>query len=181
MTGLPRNSSATHYAVGSSIVLIILGIASIVLPLMAGVSVALLAGAVVFIGGLLLIASAFASREGGAMLWRLLVGVVYVAGGIYLLLHPGFGLLTLTLLLAFLFLIEGVTEVISYFSLRSLPGSVALLLNGLVTLVLSVMIWRGWPSSSTWAIGTLIGINLITTGLSRLRVEPNKGTLATAS
>jgi uncharacterized membrane protein HdeD (DUF308 family) len=61
-----------------------------------------------------------------------------------------------------------VLEFVAYFRLRSEGGSVWLLINGLVTLALGGLIWFHWPSSSVWAIGTLVGVNLLMTGISRL-------------
>jgi uncharacterized membrane protein HdeD (DUF308 family) len=72
----------------------------------------------------------------------------------------------LTLFLAAILFIEGVVWVVAYFQVRS--GNIWMLLNGVITLVLGVMIWRHWPSSSAWAIGTLLGVNLVMTGMSIL-------------
>ena len=75
---------------------------------------------------------------------------------------------TLTLVLAAVILVEGVLEIISYFRSRSEGASGWMLFNGLVTLLLGGMIWFHWPSSSIWAIGILVGVNLVMTGVTRL-------------
>jgi uncharacterized membrane protein HdeD (DUF308 family) len=82
--------------------------------------------------------------------------------------HPLLALGTLTLLLAAIILTEAVFEVISYFRMRGEGGSGWLLVNALITLLLGGLIWFHWPSSSVWAIGTLVGVNLLMTGISRL-------------
>jgi len=89
-------------------------------------------------------------------------------GGIYFLTHPLLGLGTLTLLLAGIILAEAVFEIIAYFRMRGESGSGWLLMNALITLLLGGLIWFHWPSSSVWAIGTLVGVNLLMTGISRL-------------
>jgi uncharacterized membrane protein HdeD (DUF308 family) len=70
--------------------------------------------------------------------------------------------------LAVIILMEAVFEVIAYFRTRGQEGSGWLLVNALITLLLGVLIWFHWPSSSVWAIGILVGVNLLMTGFSRL-------------
>jgi uncharacterized membrane protein HdeD (DUF308 family) len=82
--------------------------------------------------------------------------------------HPAAGLQSLTLALAIYLFAEGVLELILSRLLRALPGSTWLLLDGVITLVLAILIWRAWPSSSEWVIGTLVGISMLFSGISRL-------------
>lgn len=148
------------------VLFIVLGLIAIGEPLVAGLAVAVLAGWLLLAGGIAHAVSAF--RAGGArsVIWHALLAVLYLAGGAYFVTHPLLGLGTLTLFLATIFLIEGVVWVVAYFQTRS--GNIWMLLNGLITLVLGVMIWAGWPSTSVWAIGTLLGVNLVMTGMSIL-------------
>jgi len=78
------------------------------------------------------------------------------------------GQATLTLLLSGVLVAEGVLEIGSYFRLRGTGGSGWLVVNGVITILLGGLIWFQWPSSSVWAIGTLVGVNLLMTGISRL-------------
>jgi uncharacterized membrane protein HdeD (DUF308 family) len=114
--------------------------------------------------------SAFRGGGTGRTIWHLLLAVLYVVGGAYFLTHPLLGLGTLTLFLATILLIEGVVWIVAYFQVRAERGTTWLLLNGVITLLLGVMIWAQWPSSSVWALGTLIGVNLVMTGMSLLFV-----------
>ena len=102
------------------------------------------------------------------MIWQVILGIIYVVGGFYFLMHPLLGLGTLTLFLAGIIVAEAVLEFIAYFQTRGEGGSGWLLVNGLITLLLGGLIWMHWPSSSVWAIGTLLGVNLLMTGISRL-------------
>ena len=70
----------------------------------------------------------------------------------------------------FVFVAAGVCEIITYFRLRSEQASGWILFNGIVALILGALIWLHWPSSSVWAIGTLVGVNLLLTGITRLMV-----------
>ena len=77
-------------------------------------------------------------------------------------------LLTLTLFLAAYLLFEGIFEIIQFFQIRPRHGAGWLLLDAAITLILAIMIWRAWPASSVWVIGTLVGISMIFSGFSRL-------------
>jgi uncharacterized membrane protein HdeD (DUF308 family) len=60
---------------------------------------------------------------------------------------------------------------VAYFQNRSAEGSVWILLDGIVTLILGVLVWRQWPSNSLWVIGTLVGVSMIMTGVTRLMIS----------
>ena len=114
---------------------------------------------------------AWYTRRTGSVLLKVLLGVLYLAVAIYLLDHPARGLATLTLALAFYLLIEGVTEIILYFQHRAANSASWFLLNGIITLVLGGMIWATWPSSTEWVLGTLVGISIFFSGVSRLMIS----------
>jgi uncharacterized membrane protein HdeD (DUF308 family) len=158
--------TSSHRA--SSITMIVLGVLAIILPLVFGIAIAILLGILVIFCGLAFLAYAFAARGAGSVTWRVLVGVAYLIGGVYLVFHPALSLISLTLLLAVVFLVEGIFELIAYFSLRGRAGSGWLLFDGLIALFLSILIWRNWPFSSSWLLGTLVGINLIVNGVTGL-------------
>jgi uncharacterized membrane protein HdeD (DUF308 family) len=106
------------------------------------------------------------------VLWKLLVGVAYVCFGVYVILHPVLGVASLTLILASLFLVEGILDIILYVKMRpTVRGSIWVLFDGIVTLLLGSLIYMQWPSSSAWAIGTLVGISLIFSGVARVMIS----------
>jgi uncharacterized membrane protein HdeD (DUF308 family) len=114
---------------------------------------------------------AFQSGGAGSIAWKLLVAVVYLIAGVYFLLHPLMGLASLTLALAFFFIAEGVMDLIAYSRNYSAEGSGWILFYGIVTLILGLMVWMYWPSSSGWVIGNLVGISMILTGVTRLMIS----------
>ena len=158
----------TGWYIGFAVLFIILGIVSIAEPMMAAVAVVLLVGWLLIFGGAAHLISAFGAGGAGRVIWQVLIGIVYLVGGFYFLTNPLLSVGTLTLVLAGIILAEGVLEIIAYFKTRSSGASVWLLINGLITLFLGGLIWRHWPSSSVWAIGTLLGVNLLMTGFTRL-------------
>lgn len=151
----------------TGIVFLILGILAIIEPAVAGLAIALFVGWLLVFGGVAHAAGAFGGRP-GRVVWHVLLALIYFAGGIYLLTHPVLGLATLTLYLAVVLVAEAVLEVIAYVATRGESGSEWRIVNAIVTVLLGIMIWRHWPSSSAWAIGTIVGVNLIMTGVSRL-------------
>jgi len=101
----------------------------------------------------------------------LLVGILYMSIGLYLLTHPVAGLESLTIALAIYLFVEAILEFVLGFTLRPLPGSGWLIVDGIITLILAIMIWRTWPSSTGWVIGTLVGISMLFSGISRLGIS----------
>jgi uncharacterized membrane protein HdeD (DUF308 family) len=106
----------------------------------------------------------FSSRRWGNVLMRLLAGLLYLLAGIMLVVHPLRGVLTLTALLGILFVLEGVCKIIGSIQIRGVPHWGALFLSGILALLIGIIIWNGWPSSATWAIGLLVGINIFFRG-----------------
>ena len=159
---------ATGMSIGMAVAMIVLGFLAVLLPFATGIGISILVGWVIVFSGFAYLAYAFSAHGAGTFLWRTLVGVAYVVGGAYLAFHPGLTLVSLTLVLAAIFLAEGVLELIVFFQFRALPGSGWLLFDGVAALFLAYLIWRPWPISSTWAIGTIVGANLIVSGFTRL-------------
>jgi uncharacterized membrane protein HdeD (DUF308 family) len=151
-----------------AVVFILLGMMAIIEPGVAGLALTILLGWVLIFGGVAHLISAFSGGGATRVIWQVLIGIVYIVGGFYFLTHPLLALGTLTLLLGVMILMEAVFELIAYFRARGERGSGWLLVNALITLLLGGLIWLQWPSSSGWAIGTLVGVNLLMTGISRL-------------
>lgn len=164
-SSIPRKSIG--WSIALSIFLILAGLIAILLPPVMGLGVTLYIGWLLVVSAIAHFAFAWKSHTAGAVLWEVLVGLVYLFAGGYIILHPFAGLLSLTLLLAIYLLIEGIFEIILAFKITR-NGRFWLILEGIVTIVLAVMIWRTWPFSTIWAIGTLVGISMIFSGFSRL-------------
>ena len=159
---------AVGISIGWSIVMIVLGFAAVLLPLAAGIGVSIVVSWIIAFGGVAYLVYAFAAAGIGAFLWRMLIGAIYVFGGGYLAFHPGLALESLTLVVAVIFFLEGIMEIVVFYQLRAMSGSGWILSDALVTLLLAYLIWRPWPFGSLWAVGTLVGINLIFRGVTWL-------------
>lgn len=161
---------AGGWLIAIGVLFIILGILAIAEPLVAGLAVAFLVGWLLIVGGVAHFVAAFGGGGASRVIVQVLIGVVYLAGGLYFVTHTLLGLGTLTLLLAGIILVEAVFEIVAYFRHRKSQASGWLLINALITLLVGGLIWFHWPSSSVWAIGTLVGVNLIMTGISRVMI-----------
>jgi uncharacterized membrane protein HdeD (DUF308 family) len=159
---------AINWSIFLSILLILAGLFAILLPSVSGIAITLYFGWAMIISGITHFVFAFKTHTTGSRIWELLVGAVYIFTGVILLMHPLDSLLVLTLVLACYLFFEAIFEFIHFFQLRPRHGAGWLLVDGLITLILSVMIWRAWPASSIWVVGTLVGVSMIFSGFSRL-------------
>jgi len=164
-----RHASTVSIAWG--VLLIVLGAAAVASPFLAAVAVNVAVAWLIVLAGVVHILLAFRAHGAGSMIWKLLVGVAYVCFGGYLIARPLLGVASLTLLLASLFLIEGILDIVLFVKMRPIGGSTWVLLDGIVSLLLGLMIYMQWPSSAAWAIGTLVGVSLIFSGVARVMMS----------
>lgn len=149
----------------TGIVLVILGILAIGTPLVMGLATAVFIGWLLIIGGILEVGHGLWHRQWRGFFLDLLIGVLYVAIGFMVVANPAVTLATLTLLIAMFLILEGFFLVVTALS-EHLPHRGWMLLNGVVSLVLGVLIWRRWPLSGLWVIGLFVGIELLLHGWS---------------
>jgi uncharacterized membrane protein HdeD (DUF308 family) len=158
---------ASTWSIVWGVLLVVLGMLAVGSPFLAAVAVNAVLAWLIVLAGVVHLILAFQAHRAGSLIWRLLVGLAYVFFGVYLIAHPALGVASLTLLLASLFLIEGIIDMALFFQVRPMRGSSWVLIDGVITLLLGLMIYRQWPSSSTWAIGTLVGVSMIISGVTR--------------
>jgi uncharacterized membrane protein HdeD (DUF308 family) len=156
------------WSIAISVLLILAGFLAIVIPGAAGIAVSALFGWLLVLSAVGHLLFAFHLRSFGGSLWEVLLAVLYFFLGTYLLIYPVAGLVTVTFILAIYLFTESVLELILSLRIRPRPGWLGLLFNAIVTLILGLLIWRTWPSDSEWVIGTLVGISLLFSGISRL-------------
>lgn len=165
---LPAIRKITGWYMATAVLFILLGAFAIVEPAAAGLGVTVLVGSMLIFGGVAHLIGACAGGTAKEIIFQIAVGVAYLVAGRYSLTHPHLAVGTLTLLLGAVILIGGVVEISSYSRLRTREASGWILLNAIVTFLLGGMILLHWPSSSMWAIGILVGLTLLMTGMTRL-------------
>jgi uncharacterized membrane protein HdeD (DUF308 family) len=162
---------ATTWSIVLSVLMIAAGVLAIFSPAIAGVTATVFFGWLLIVSGILHVAFAWQADRAGAVVWEILLGVLYGAMGFLLLARPVAGLESLTLALAVYLVMESVLEFILSFTLRPAPGSGWLLFDAIVTMALAVMIGSAWPLSSVWAVGTLVGASMLSSGVTRLMLS----------
>jgi len=159
------------WSIALSVLMIVAGVLAIIVPQVSGIVLTMLVGWLLVFCGVAHMVYAWHMRRGGVILWEILLGILYIVAGGYLLLHPMAGLASLTAVLAVYLLLASVLEFILSFQLRPLPGSGWLFVDGIITLILAIIIWRTWPASTTWVIGTLVGVSMLFSGVARLMIS----------
>jgi uncharacterized membrane protein HdeD (DUF308 family) len=159
------------WSIAISVVMIVAGILAMIIPPAAGLAVTVFVGWVLVFSGLLHFVYAWQSREARASLWEVLVGILYVFIGGYLLWNPIIGLASLTFALAVYLFFEAVLEFVLAYRLRPAPGSGWLAVDGVITLILAILIWRTWPSNTPWVLGLFVGISMLFSGVARLMLS----------
>lgn len=162
---------ASNVSIVWGILLVVFGMVAVGSPFFAAAVVSTVVAWLIILAGVVHLMLGVRAHGAGSMIWKVLVGLAYLCFGVYLILHPLLGVATLTLVLASLFLIEGVLNIILFFRMRAMGGSSWVLVDGIITLLLGGMIYMQWPSSSLWAIGTLVGVSMIISGLSRVMLS----------
>jgi uncharacterized membrane protein HdeD (DUF308 family) len=157
---------ASTWSIAWGVLLIVFGMLAIGSPLLAALAVSVVIAWLIMFAGAAHVVLAFHAHRAGSLIWKLLVGLAYLFFGAYLIMHPLLGVASLTLVLASLFLIEGILDIILFFKLRPLRGSSWVLMDGIITVLLGLLIYVRWPSSSAWAIGTLVGVSMIISGVT---------------
>jgi uncharacterized membrane protein HdeD (DUF308 family) len=160
--GTIKRHAGLGMALGTGIV--IAGVLAVLSPLIAGLSVTIAVGVLLIMSGASRLYLAFKMGSFGAGLLVFVLGLLSLGVGGYLVSRPGIGLSALTLFLAVYFVADGVIEIIWSFRLRPIKGWGWTLFSGIAALVLGIMIWRQFPVSGEWAVGTITGIHMILAG-----------------
>jgi uncharacterized membrane protein HdeD (DUF308 family) len=153
---------------GEGIALLILGAIAILIPPLATLAVTILFGWLFLVSGVIGLVTTFWMRNAPGVWWALVSAALAILAGGWLLAQPIAGALSLTLILIAFFLIEGIASI--FFALdhrRELSGQWGwMLASGIVDLVLSAMLLMGLPSTAVWALGLLVGINMLFGGIA---------------
>jgi uncharacterized membrane protein HdeD (DUF308 family) len=150
------------------ILLLVFGFGAIVLPLLAGLAIAILLGWTFFISGVAGLIFSFWARQGPGFWWSLASAVLALIAGILLIAQPVQGILFITLVIGVYFLAEGVATIMYALQHR---GRLSerwgwMLASGVIDIIVAFIVISGWPATAEWVIGLLVGINLVFGGAS---------------
>ena len=162
------------------IVLLVLGLFAIVIPVVATIAVEVFVGWVLLLSGVVGLISTFRMRSTPGFGWSLLSAAIALAAGVVLLAWPLSGVFSLTVILTAFLTIEGVASIMLALSHRhGFSARWALLLvSGLIDLFLAALIFLGLPANAAWAIGLLVGINMVFGGSTLISMALQARSLA---
>ncbi|KDE59853.1 hypothetical protein EL22_16280 [Halostagnicola sp. A56] len=148
----------------------LLGLFAIALPVVTGLSVAVVLGAVLIVSGIVHGAHSVTTRGWKGSAWQLAVGAVSLVAGLFVLANPVIALVSLTLLLVAYLVVDGIAELWMATRMAGEPGRATIGASGAVSLVLAALLWAGFPADAAWAIGLIVGVSLLFTGISMAAV-----------
>lgn len=169
-----RHAVRIHWRLflAQGVITTILGVLAIIWPQISTVAVDAYVGVLFFLAGAVGLALMFFAPTTSAFLWSLLTSALSLLVGILLLWHPVEGVVSLTLVLIAFFIVEGLFQIGSAFRYRDVfPESWGwMLASGLADLGLAALIIAGWPGTASWALGLIVGVNLISSGVATVMV-----------
>jgi uncharacterized membrane protein HdeD (DUF308 family) len=151
----------------------VLGFIAVVVPQIVSVAIVLFLGWLILFGGIVQISRALMFRAMPGFWAWLFMGLLQVVVGYLFLARPIAGILTLTLMIAVFFALEGIAKIYLAFMLRPLPNWGWVLFSGITALIFAVIVSAGWPETSQWLLGLLFGINMIFLGASLIKISLN--------
>ncbi len=151
----------------AGIISTVLGAIAIIVPPLASVTITYLVGILLLIGAVAYVAEAISRGSTGHRIWSGVLAVLYVVAGVWLIINPVSGTITLTWILAIFFLLIGVLRLIAGIASRGkVPNAGWTIVNGVLSIVIAVLVIGDLPSSAAWAIGLLVGIQLLFDGIA---------------
>ncbi|AML50958.1 MULTISPECIES: HdeD family acid-resistance protein [Falsihalocynthiibacter] len=157
----------------AGIVLVAGGILALANPLAATLTATAIAAWSFLIGGVVQLYAALKHEGTGSKVWPALAGGVSIVLGVALLNNPFAGIISLTLLVAILFLVIGITKVVVSFSLKGTGAFWPVLISGALSVILALMIFSDFPQSAVTILGVLLAIELISSGVSLIMMSLN--------
>ena len=157
--------------------LVILGALAVWAPQVSGMTVSIVVGVVLILGGILRTAFAWIATGWGSLFLRAAVGILTIIAGVYMIVQPGVGSQVLAMVLVFYLFVDGIASLIFALRLPPAVGGAWALLGAIASIAIGVFMWMQWPASGELAVGVLIGIKLILDGVMLIGV----GSLAKAA
>jgi uncharacterized membrane protein HdeD (DUF308 family) len=172
---------ATSWSMALSVLMIIAGILAIASPYFAGLAITVVVGWLLLISAVLHLVYAFRGGSATAVIWEILLAIVYALIGFYVLANPQIGLAALTFAIAFFLFVEAILELAFSYQLRNESGAGWILVDGIITMILAFLIWANWPNSSVWAVGVLVGVSMLFSGIARVMITSNVRRITTTA
>ncbi len=166
---------SSRWLTATAIVMILLGIIAIAFPFFIAIASTVLFGGIFILAGVAQIVYAFQSRGAGQVVWKIILGLLYLLSGIFVMLNPLEGAVAFTIVLGITIFLQGTIQVSLAFQMRWISFNWGwMLTSGLMGIIFGIFIWSSSPLRAVWFIGTLIGINLLFDGIWMLTLHSGK-------
>ncbi len=152
------------------ILFVILGVLALSVPAAFAIAFELVIGWLFLIGGTIQLYRSIQSNKAPGFWWSILSALLAMVFGILLVFHPLQGLVALTAIIAAYFLVEGVVKIFFAISVQNFANWGWLLLSGILSIVIALIVFSGWPYSAMWFIGILMGVYLIINGIAFIMI-----------
>lgn len=165
-----RAATNAGWLIALGVLTVFAGFAAVLSPLGAGLGLSVLLGIAMAIAGIARTVGAFNAGSFGQGALAFIGGILAFVAGVIMVARPGLGLEVLTLMLGAYLLADGISGAILAFNVRPVKGWGWMLLSAALGVILGFMLIAEWPMSGLWAIGTLVGINLMFSGASMIAI-----------
>lgn len=155
----------------AGVVIVAIGLLAIALPFATGIALTTLVGVLLLLGGIVHAGHAITADTWKGSLWQVALAIVTIGAGIVLLVQPIVGLLSLTLLVIVYLFADGIVELGTSLRMERGSGRSWVAASGVLSFVLAGVLWAGFPTTAVWLVGVVVGISLLTTGLSMVAVS----------
>jgi len=167
-TWLEKAKKNAGWIIVFGVVEIVAGILAVASPFVAGLAVTVVVGVAFLLGGGARLVTAFMADSFGAGALTFLWGLIVAATGFYFVIRPGLGLTTLTLVVAMVLFVDGVTRVILSFKMKPVKGWGWMLTGGIVSILFACLVGWEFPASALWVVGTLVGFSFLFNGVTTI-------------
>jgi uncharacterized membrane protein HdeD (DUF308 family) len=166
--------------IASGVLFLLVGFAAMALPVLFTAVLVRFLAIFILVSGVISLGMALVGKHKNYRLLEILSGIIRIAAGIVLLSCLKSGALVITMAFAIYLVVEGLFVILASLKMRSTPGWIWTLFNGIAALLLGILVYRGWPSSSFSILGFFFGINLVMKGAAQfaLGVAPRNTTVA---
>ncbi|WP_247730320.1 HdeD family acid-resistance protein [Halovivax limisalsi] len=154
----------------AGILVVVLGIVAILLPVGTGIAIAYVAGAALLVGGVVHAGHVVTIDGWAGSLWQATLAIVSILAGALILANPVVGLLSLTLAAIAYLLVDGLAELAASARLPAGTGRGWIAASGVLSVALAALLWIGFPVDALWFVGFVVGLSLVSTGLSMIAV-----------
>ncbi len=161
-------SKRATWSIVMGVVTAMIGVVMIIYPMAAATVTTIFVGWSLFFVGVAQLIFAFQSTGAGHFLLKLLTSLLYGITGLALIFFPISGVAALTIVVGSVFIVQAAVLIATAFQLRPIAGWRWFLADGIADAAIAILILAGWPSSTYWAIGTLVGVSVLMTGISRV-------------